>query len=201
VGDGDVEGFSSRFALGDPLRIAIVDIELELSPDDVEGGWGAARSGGCGMACAAVYDSKGSRPYLYDRAGIHKLCEHLESADCVLTWNGKSFDLPIIEAIAGRQLALKEHLDLLVAIAGGRMKGWGLGVTAERTLGKAKSGDGAFAPTLFKEGRIADLHTYCLGDVYLTRDLYNRVVLEETVVGPEGKPVIVVLDGGHTEMI
>lgn len=181
------------------MRVVIVDIELELSPDEVEGGWGAARSGGCGMSCAGVYDK--GWPYLYDRAGVHKLCEHLESADCVLTWNGKSFDIPIIEAIAGRKLELKEHLDLLVAVAGGRMKGWGLGVTAERTLGKAKSGDGAYAPTLFNGGRIADLHTYCLHDVFLLRDLYNRIVLEETVVGPEGKPVIVVLYGGHTEMI
>lgn len=179
----------------------IVDIELELSPDEVDGGWGAARNGGCGMACAAVYDSEGSRPYLYDRAGIHKLCEHLESADCVLTWNGKSFDLPIIEAIAGRQLALKEHLDLLVAIAGGRMKGWGLGVTAERTLKKSKDGDGAFAPTLFKKGRFAELHSYCLGDVILLRDLYNRILMDGFVIGPDGKPVNVELGEGHETMI
>jgi len=167
-----------------PMRVVIVDIELEQSPDDVEGGWGAAKSGGCGMACAAIYDSEGSRPYLYDRAGIHKLCEHLESADCVLTWNGKSFDIPIIEAIAGRQLELKEHLDLLVAIAGGRMKGWGLGVTAERTLKKSKDGDGAFAPTLFKEGQYAALHTYCLHDVWLTKDLYNFIIWNGYVVNP-----------------
>ena len=184
-----------------PVRVVIVDIELEQSPDDVEGGWGAARSGGCGMACAAIYDSEGSRPYLYDRAGIHKLCEHLESADCVLTWNGKSFDIPIIEAIAGRQLELKEHLDLLVAIAGGRMKGWGLGVTAERTLKKSKDGDGAFAPTLFKEGRMAELHSYCLGDVILLRDLYNFVLTDGALIGPDGKLVNVELGGGHGTMI
>src|SRR3990167_4177257 len=62
-----------------PMRGVSVDSELEQRPDDVEGGWGEAKSGGCGMACAAIYDSEGSRPYLYDRAGIHKLCEHLES--------------------------------------------------------------------------------------------------------------------------
>ena len=47
-------------------------------------------------------------------------------------------------------------------------------------------GFGGHAPKLYKDGRLADLATYCARDVIVTRDLYFKVLSRGHILTPEG---------------
>jgi hypothetical protein len=108
-----------------------------------------------------------------------------------------AFDTPCIEGVAETDKLkhtriLARQYDILQRIwtaVGKKYKGWGLGPVCERTLGIGKTGTGEHAPKLFKEGRFAELHDYNINDVHLTRMLFNHIVDEGKVVGPENEEV------------
>jgi DEAD/DEAH box helicase domain-containing protein len=72
-------------------------------------------------------------------------------------------------------------VDLLLEIEkrlGFRIK---LDTVAQATLGMGKSGDGLQAVRFWKEGRIDELKDYCLQDVRVTRDIYEKALEEKQV--------------------
>lgn len=141
-----------------------------------------------GLTALGIWDSKMDRPYLYDMESLAEGVAHLESSEFAVSFNGNHFDLPVLNSLAGRWINLKESYDLHKEIkrTGCPWKGSGLGPTAERTIGRGKTGTGAHAPVLAKEGKWARLFTYNMDDLYLTRDLMNHVRLHGWVVGPDG---------------
>ena len=64
-------------------------------------------------------------------------------------------------------------LDLLDAIETARGHRASLDSVARATVKEGKSGDGAEALVLFKEGRMEELKKYCLDDVRLTKNVYE----------------------------
>lgn len=71
--------------------------------------------------------------------------------------------------------------------AGGKFN---LDAMAKATLGSVgKLGHGAFAPVLYKEGRIPELFQYNLQDVRLTKQLFNFILDHGHVKGADGREV------------
>lgn len=171
------------------------DTEVEKSIEDA-GGWQAARSGAAGLS-AAVTLSEPGMVRIYDRATLDKLVIALEEAGSTLvTFNGKNFDLPLISSLFGRPIHPSIHIDLLEVVSeGDGLKGWGLDDVCKRTIGRGKTGHGAYAPTLYRLGRYAELFDYCLQDVYLTRDLFHHIQKRGIVIAPDGRSKAVHL--GH----
>lgn len=164
-------------------HVVIFDLETRKLADELPGGWDALKRGEGGVTAVAVWDTKHNRMFLYDDHTIAACAEHLESADLVVGYNSASFDIPIIEGILGRKLRLKHTLDLLTTIwnalrARGdrKVKGNKLDEVARRTIGRGKTGSGAMAPELARQGRWAELFSYCMSDTELTRDLFEYVV-------------------------
>jgi RNase_H superfamily len=171
------------------MRVCVFDIEIEKPVEEVEGGWAAARMGQCGCSAVVIYDSETLRYHIYDNRMLHAAVDHLNSADMIVSFNGKNFDVPCLEAITG--FAINEaHYDILDQIwktlGSKRFKGWGLGKIAFRTLGLTKTDTGEHAPELCKQGRWGELFDYCLNDVHLTRMLYNQIVQEGFIIDPDG---------------
>ena len=79
--------------------------------------------------------------------------------------------------------------DLLLAIRKASRNGvaGSLGDVAFRTLGETKLGQGAHAPALWRAQRYADLHTYCMNDVRLVRNLLRQVKQHGYVMTASGR--------------
>lgn len=175
------------------MRVCVFDIEIAKSIEEVEGGWAAARMGECGCSALVIYDSDSLRYHIYDEKTLKQGVDHLNAADLIVSFNGKAFDVPCLEAISG--FAINEnHYDILdeiwQALGNKRFKGWGLGKVSFRTLGLAKTDTGEHAPELARQGRWGELFDYCLNDVHLTRMLFNIILAEGSVVDPDGNPLV-----------
>jgi hypothetical protein len=168
----------------------LIFFDTEVSkPIEECGGWAAARSGAAGLSAAIVLFEPSSRIRIYDTHTIEELANVLETpSSTLITFNGDGFDLPLIGGILGRSITPSNHLDLLSLVSeGDGLKGWGLDDVCKRTIGRGKTGHGAFAPTLVRQGRWAELFDYCLSDVYLTRDLFHHIRTRGVVVRPDGR--------------
>jgi DEAD/DEAH box helicase domain-containing protein len=97
----------------------------------------------------------------------------LETADLIVGFNNKGFDDQVVSAYFPEIMKIPSF-DMLEAVhkaLGFRVK---LDNLAHATLGTGKSGDGLKAIRLYQEGKIEELRSYCLDDVVITRDLYER---------------------------
>ena len=167
------------------------DLETFKLAEDLEGEWYAMRRGEGGMSCLIGWSSATGRPHIFDENTLEDAVNMLEATDCVLSFNGVGFDIPVVEGLYGRDLGLKHHVDLIQLIwqaqgEGIREPGYTLGECSERTLGISKSGDALLAPQLAEEGRWAELFDYCLTDVVLTRKLFQYAQNHGGIIGVDG---------------
>ena len=164
----------------EPLHIVVFDLETRKGPDEV-GGWNALKQGKGGISTLVAYDSETDDYYLYDDFTLEDFARVVEQRGVVLVgYNSKEFDLQIVQFLLGRRIAVQHHIDLFDLIKDaldreGRSheRGWRLGDSALRTMGIGKTGSGAHAPDLARQGRFAELITYCRADVDLTRQLLD----------------------------
>lgn len=176
-------------------HIVVFDLETREMADDV-GGWDALKQGAGGVSAIAVWDSNTGRIHLYDDHTIRECAEHLEAADLVVGYNSAGFDVPIIEGLLGRKLRLRHTYDILTHIwdalrlrGDRKFKGNTLDEVAKRTIGRGKTGKGANAPELAKQGRWAELFSYCMNDTDLTRELFEHVIKKGSVNDMNGMPL------------
>lgn len=179
-----------------PIRFRVFDIEIAKTVEEV-GGWDAARSGKAGFSCATMFDSEVNHTWVFGPKDLDALVEALEEPCVVISYNGLGFDVPAIEGMIGRKLNIATHfdlLDVLVTTVGNR-KGLTLDNVAQRTLGRGKTGSGAMAPLMYKDGlmggeegvqQIVNLLRYCAMDVIVLRDLIEFLQKNGFVSGPNG---------------
>lgn len=194
------------------MKITTFDLETRIPAMDLEQGWLSVRSGEAGIAAAATstrvwgFWPRGNpeRPYemagggltpkhvtdaeirLWDDHCAGELADYLEEADLVVTFNGKHFDLPIVSAIAGRDLHLKRHYDIreeIVKQVGQFTRGYNLAALGERVLGRSKSRSSAHLGQLVVEGRFAELFQHALEDVELTEALLWVIIRNRALDG------------------
>lgn len=166
----------------EPLHVIVFDLETRKGPDEV-GGWNALKQGKGGVSALVAYDSQTDDHYLYDDFTLEDFARLIEQPGVVLVgYNSKEFDLQIVQNLLNRRVAVKYHIDIFDLIKDAleregrsRERGWKLGESSLRTMGIGKSGSGAHAPELARQGRFAELITYCRADVDLTRQLLDYV--------------------------
>lgn len=107
----------------------------------------------------------------YDSREGDDLARIIEEADVVASFNGKGFDIPLLEHVLKRPLTVKHHIDLseLVYLEAGHYIS--LDNLATTTLNDGKLQCGEAAPTMWKQGRFCELFSYCQKDVSLTMQL------------------------------
>jgi len=62
--------------------------------------------------------------------------------------------------------------------------GYGLDAMCKVNFGTAKTGNGALAPVLWQRGEIGKVIDYCLNDVRLTKQLFDKVLAGELLLSP-----------------
>ncbi len=161
-------------------RILTLDTESRFLAADV-GGWSKFLAGAGGISALVIHDSYIGRYCCYNDTNLEDAAAFIEMVPAVLvTYNGKAFDLPLIQAILGRQLRINNHLHfdlyqlIKSALREGDPKGaLSLGAVSRRTLDTGKEESGEQAPALAAEGRWLKLFRYCKQDVSLTRRLFQ----------------------------
>jgi hypothetical protein len=178
----------------EPAGHIVLDIEIANDVASV-GGWDF--TGEMGVSCAVVYEVGRDRYRMYDSSELEELRECLDRADKITTWNGWTFDLPVIYGInrpdwkdheitmrpgGKNNLPLSERShDMLLLVHKGlgltpgvmtaAHKGWRLQDVSEALGFGGKCDDGAMAPEMFKKGEWGKLMTYCVHDVWLTTQI------------------------------
>jgi hypothetical protein len=167
----------------------VLDLEI-AHPVREKADWDRARRGELGMSLACVYDGGLDSYRFYDAHNLSMLMDDLETAPLVVGFNSLEFDLPCIAGVAGRMPLVQGQYDILQKVwgaVGSRfVKGYGLGAIAERTFGIPKFSTGAHAPELYAAGRMAELYSYCLHDVFLTRLLFEHILCQGYIIDVNG---------------
>jgi len=170
------------------MKICVFDLEtrlyaIDLDPENEEHGWELLRQGKGGISALVIYDSEMNWTYLYDDNSILAAAKHLESADLVAGYFSEKFDLPVIEGVLGRKVAIKHHYDVYTEISKanaqrgivGYKGDFTLDSVCQRTIGRGKIFHGSNIKTLIAEKRFGELFNYCSDDVHLTYDLLKSI--------------------------
>lgn len=112
---------------------------------------------------------------------LPKLWPRLERSDRVIGYNLFGFDYPCMQSYYTGDLKKIPTVDILLEIEkriGFRVK---LDDVAHATLGVGKSGSGLMAVEYWRKGEIDKLREYCLQDVKVTRDVYEKALAEQKI--------------------
>lgn len=104
---------------------------------------------------------------------LPKLWRELEHADVIIGFNIIGFDLMALKPYYPGEIMKLPVLDLMVRFKEAQGHRISLDSIAKETLHVGKTGDGLDAIRYFREGKLADLASYCMKDVELTRDIYD----------------------------
>ncbi|NJB67959.1 DEAD/DEAH box helicase domain-containing protein [Desulfobaculum xiamenense] len=173
AGEGAAVGVERSSAAGrgiaDVERFAVLDLETQLSAQEV-GGWGNARR--MRVSCVCVYDSATDATRAYLEADIPALIDDLRAVPLVVGFNIRRFDYEVLSGYSDFDFRSLPTVDMLEHVH--RRLGYRLSLDhlARATLGAQKSADGLKALEWWKQGRIDDIIAYCTQDVAVTRDLY-----------------------------
>lgn len=135
------------------------------------------------FAVGVLWDSKEGEFYGFRDAKM--MAQHLLSFKGLLvSYNGIRFDIPVLLPYIDIDdfFALQKipHLDMMAEFyknVNGRFR-VSLNNIAKETVNAEKSGSGADAPMLFKEGKFKELFDYCKQDVLVTKKVFEYGVKE-----------------------
>ncbi len=151
------------------------DVETERSADEV-GGWSNIEKLGvaCVVTCASRDDNDGEPVFkTFRREALNALFAELQSADCLVGFNSRGFDVRVLQPFAEFDLRALPHLDLMLelkAVAGFRPN---LNSCCAATLGESKSSNGLESLQWWRDGEQQKVIDYCRDDVSLTRRLHE----------------------------
>lgn len=147
---------------------------LDIETQNLVADWGKPHEAGLAVCC--VWTSWDERFHLFGPQDVERLDSALrawfnDKDPLIVTYNGSAFDLRVLDGL-GIKIVTDYHCDLAIEIQKGAGRRHKLEEVARATLGRGKSGHGHQAPALYQAGLLAQLHSYCMDDVALTRDLF-----------------------------
>lgn len=183
-------------------KVIILDAEIEKAiakkgEDRIDGieycaGFHDFENMGVSVVCG--YDYATERYRVFARENREDLARFIEDADTVITYNGDGFDRPLLRAALQVEWAEKKNFDLLdqlrQATGEEKPKGLSLANMAKANGIPDKSGAGALAPVRWQRGDRAGVIDYCLADVWITKQLIDRLHDNGLLRDPR-------IEGGH----
>jgi len=131
-----------------------------------------------GFAVGVLYDS--SKNIFRAFKDANEFANYLlDFKGILVSFNGIRFDLPCllkhIDIDIYHALQKKPHLDMLAYFyekVNGKFR-VSLDNLAKNTINKGKTGNGADAPLLFRQGKLGELIDYCQNDVIITKEVFE----------------------------
>jgi len=153
-------------------NILILDVETQKSFKEI-GKSKAMSLSKLKVSVVCVYDYLTGESSSFEEKEMVKFEQRLQSVDLLVGFNIRRFDMPVLQPYLFKSVDQFSVLDLLDDIEKARGHRASLDSVARATLKEGKSGDGAEALVLFREGRMEELKKYCLDDVRLTKNVYE----------------------------
>lgn len=154
---------------------------------------------GISIACAIPLFKEGLRLYGTrddEPNDIETLRKDLLAAPFTVSFNGHGWDRVLVANTTGRPCPPTNEIDLWKVIRDATSKEkwekgtWKLDSICKRTFRNGKTlADGAGAPSLLSQGKIATLVEYCIHDVMLTKALFHQMASKGYVVGPYNRVI------------
>lgn len=173
-------------------NIAVFDCEIKKRIEDCSNGWQSHDE--MGISVCVIFDYAEMRYRVFDDKNSQEALNILKSYDLVVGFNTVGFDWKLVNATwkseaerrskdydVLREIWISKGLnpDNFVPQTHG---GYKLDDVAFETIGMRKTANGALAPIMFQEGRIAELIDYCIEDVRIEKSLFEFVVANGYVV-------------------
>ena len=147
-----------------------------------------------GISVIGAYDYKADRYRTFMRDNFPEFIALCHDRAPLVSFNGLSFDDMVINATIC-QMPESPRYDLLVEIwkasgLGPKFQypshaGFGLDACCEANFGTRKTGNGALAPVLWQRGDYGQVVDYCLNDIKLTKQLFDKVLAGGAVTCPK----------------
>lgn len=126
------------------------------------------------ISLVGVYSYNNDEYKAYEEHELSLLGGVLEETELIVGFSSKRFDLPVMAKHYTFDLFAIPHIDLLEEIEKSIGKRISLDLLAQENLGYGKSGHGSDAPLLYEDGKIDELKKYCIQDVKVTKELYDK---------------------------
>ena len=137
----------------------VLDLETQRDFAEVEG----RKLELLGISVCGVYSYEENRYDAYLEADLKtKLAPRLESAELLIGFNIRRFDLPVLQPYLLFSVTTLPVLDIMEEIVKNLGHRLSLESLAQATLGRGKSGHGLDALRWFKEGKFDLITQYCL---------------------------------------
>lgn len=180
---------------------AVYDLEIKNEASTLPNKWKDHYLMGISVLCVFDYRTE-SYLFFNDSNKERFLKDYYQNPECnLISFNGIDFDNKVIESNwSSPDLPIIEkhapEFDILQAVWRSLNNGMGyapafkfhkgvnLNDLSIKTLGRGKNGEAALAPELFSSARYAELYTYCLHDVRLTKELFDFICENGYVVSP-----------------
>lgn len=131
------------------------------------------------ISVVGIYSYAEDKYFCFEESEVGKMAELFRRSRRLVGFSSNSYDVPVLnlyfQKLGDDSLNIweKERVDLLEEIEIATGQRISLSKLAEANLGAGKSRHGSEAIGLYKEGRLDELKEYCLGDVKLTKGLYE----------------------------
>ena len=155
----------------------VLDLETQKTFDEV----GRQNLHKLKVSVVGIYDYQTDEYRTYEESELSILEERLKSAELLIGFNIRRFDLPVLAPYLFLSTETLPVLDLMEEIEKIRGHRVALHSVAQATLGITKTGEGWNAVNLYAQGRIEELKQYCLNDVLLTKEIYDYGCRERRV--------------------
>lgn len=181
-------------------KIAVFDLEIKKPIESLEKGWNDHANMGISTLC--LFDYSTGRYRVFDDASKEECLDILLQYEIVVGYNTVNFDWRVVNAtwtIPLLKVRVSKDFDILreIWISKGLNPdkfvpqthgGVKLDDVAAETIGMRKTLDGATAPKLYQQNRIAEVIDYCLEDVRIEKTLFEFVV-QNSYVTRSGKNI------------
>ena len=129
------------------------------------------------ISVVSLYDYETDKYYSFLQEDFEKMWPFFEKAELIITYNGKHFDVPLIQKYTDKiDFSKIPHLDMFEKIREATGKKLGLDGVAGTTLNIHKSANGLQAVAWWNSGEIDKIIKYCEQDVKVTKDLYEYIL-------------------------
>ncbi|MCX7881016.1 MAG: ribonuclease H-like domain-containing protein [Patescibacteria group bacterium] len=125
------------------------------------------------VTVAAIFDYRDNQTKVFLEDELNKLFPLLESSSYIIGFNVKEFDLPVLQRYYPGEVSHFAAFDILEDIRTKIGKRLALNDILQATLEKKKTGHGLMAIDFYKEGKMDELKKYCIGDVILTKEVFD----------------------------
>jgi len=160
-----------------PRTEIVLDIETQNTFQDV----GAYQASLLKISLVGVYFYETDSYEAFFEQDLPKLWPRLERASRIIGYNLFGFDYPCMQTYYTGDIMKLPTIDLMVEIErriGHRIK---LDDVAHATLGIGKSGHGLQAVEFWRNGELDKLKDYCLQDVRITKDVYEKALNDKKI--------------------